>query len=68
MSNMIHNEQIRLTANFCNSLATGCVVGGVFVPTIVQEHVVPLIVGAAVVAFGIALHRHGRRMLKELRE
>ena len=73
---LIHNERIKLTANWLNTLSGGCVITGFVAPTIallLQLQTVaslsPWILGASSLVWlslGVALHLLGRRMLRRL--
>jgi hypothetical protein len=74
---LIHNEQIKLTANWLNTLATAIVAAGVFAPLAAQIYgvsqmprfgvPVALLTGCCFV-FGAVLHLLGRLALRRLRE
>jgi hypothetical protein len=72
MSNMIHNEQTRLTASFFSNVGTGLVVSGVYVPAILHQEVIPgfggHVLATFVVAMGMAFHLGARWQLTKIRE
>jgi hypothetical protein len=74
---LVHNEQTKLTANICNTLATSLVAAGGFAPAIAFLYGIsrpePGAIQISLVTFacfgGAAfLHFLGRRMLGRLRE
>lgn len=76
MSNLIHNERIKLTATWLNTISGGLMGAGVFAPLAAvvlgtAPNAIPL--GAALVVSsgcflgGIGLHMAGRKLLGQLR-
>ena len=68
MSNLVHNEQVKLSATFLNNLAVAVLVGVFLIPTFYTRHTMlqqALSIGiglAAVVGLRIAAHFWLRRL------
>ncbi|MDP1604990.1 MAG: hypothetical protein Q8M03_17205 [Legionella sp.] len=74
---LVHNEQVKLTATWLNTLATAIVAAGVFAPmAALLYQVTPFVldartsfaVGFGCFALGGGLHLLGRALLRRLRE
>ncbi len=75
MSNLVHNERIKLTAAWLNTLSGGLMAAGVFTPVAAFVLGVSAFTGSraalaalsvACLAIGFALHWMARRMLGKL--
>ena len=68
MSNLVHNEQVKLSASFLNNLAVAVLVGVFLIPTVYTRHTMlqqALSIGIGVVAAGglrVAAHWWLRRL------
>ena len=74
---LVHNERVKLTASWFNTLATAIVAAGAFAPAaallyglaaslITGVTVLALVIGC--LALGLSLHLAGRALLGKLRE
>jgi hypothetical protein len=73
---LVHNEQVKLTAGWLNTLSGGLAAAGVFGPLFATAFglVTPRLPGWAMIAIGVGcvtvsyvLHHVGRRWLRKLR-
>ena len=74
MSNLIHNERIKLMATYWNNLAVGVFLGGILVPTVgfissnkIDHTYAITFVGVGLVASAV-MSQGGVWMLRHLRE
>jgi hypothetical protein len=74
---LIHNERVKLTATWCNTLATALVAAGGFAPGAAlvwglapstTDFRILLLIVLACLALGLSLHFVGRAFLGRLRE
>jgi uncharacterized protein involved in exopolysaccharide biosynthesis len=74
--NLTHNERVKLTATWMNSIASGTVLVGIVAPaaamlygTATPKGGILAVLGGVLFLFsGIGLHFQARRQMKELRE
>jgi hypothetical protein len=73
---LVHNERTKLTANWCNTLATALIAAGTFAPVAAGFYGVSASHGSNYIfvfalgcfALGLGLHVAGRTLLGRLRE
>lgn len=74
MPNLIHNERVKYTATFTNTIALGCILIGVITPlqrVVDGEGIIPpvtLVAAGCWLVSGAVLHWMVRRFLGRLRE
>jgi hypothetical protein len=74
MTNLVHNERVKYTATFVNTIAIGCIIVGVLTPLQRifdgEGHIPPvtLIAAGCWLVSGAILHWAVRRFLGRLRE
>ena len=75
MSNIIHNEQVKLKATFCNNLAIFCLATGILIPALsltLRTQDMPILTKLFVAGFGLlgafVFHYAARGFLRELKE
>jgi len=71
MSNLIHNERVKLRAALWNGMAIGAFIGGIFLPLIARHETSPLAVFLTLsvgMVLAICMHGVGIWTLRRMRE
>jgi len=70
MSNLVHNERLKLEATFYNNLAAGFLLGGILLPYYATDkhHWTDALYALAGVVVCVFLHWNARNILLKMRE